>query len=1017
MGQVYEARQHAPARPVAVKVLRHALASPALVRRFHHEVDVLARLSHPGIAQVHAAGIHPTHSGELPYFVMEYVTDAATITDFSTTRTLSTTERVALVAKVAAAVAHAHREGVVHRDLKPGNILVDSTGEPKVIDFGVARAIDAADDRITTTAEIGQLLGTVRYMAPEQLGLEHGEADARSDVYALGLVLHELVFDHLPYEIGNRSVLEAVSILSKRTSGGAGLLARRLRGRGVRRDDAAALAAIMATCLEPRQADRYQSGRELAADLERWLDGEPVQARPPALFESVMRLARRHRAAAAVTVAGIMAIVVMLGVVSWAWQDADHQRRLAVEARADAEKARAAAEQSRAETEARAAEVRRQLYYSTVQLAAEARDRDNLGEACRLLAEARDLTRYVAGTPVELGLLAASLDDALASYDLAAGTVTAVDVSPDGSRVAVATDDGHAACWTPGQPPMRLSSQDARIWAIGFSPDGSAIATGASDGKVRVYDASNGEAITTIEAHDGPLYGLDFSPDGTLMVTAGRDRVIRLWNTKSWDLEGTLQGHEGTVLSAVFAPDGTRLLTTASDGTARLWQVAERREALKVTVKTGRLFRGAFDGEGERFATAGEDGNARVWDATTGSSLGNYEHPQRVNAVAFASDGDHLVTASGDSILRVWDLATGTLAARRRGHAGGIWSLASPSERPADVSSSPTLGSKVVTGSADGTVRVWDLGPGGEPKITLGSRGISVSSSAAAKMLAVGTATGDVRLVEPGTFRERTRLTGLTDRVNSLDFSPDGSMLAAADDAGTIHRWRLPGCEPFALPLVLHVRRAFDVSFAPDGRTLTTAGEDRTARIVDALTGEDRVPPLRHPARVFRATFHPHGRWLATACEDRQVRLWDVVTGRESAAWPGHARPVNWVAFSPDGKRLASASSDGSVRVWDVTTTEPPPPLVLTGPTGQVWKVAFSPDGSRIAATGADGLVQLWDAATGRPVTVLRGHTDATWGLSFLNDGRALATTSWDGTLRLWGVPMAPLAAARNAAE
>jgi WD40 repeat protein len=1004
MGQVYEARQHAPARPVAVKVLRHALVSPVLVRRFHHEVALLARLSHPGIAQVHAAGIHATRAGELPYFVMEFVADAATITDFAKAKAHSTRERVVLVAKVAAAVAHAHREGVVHRDLKPGNILVDATGAPKVIDFGVARAIDTVDDRITTATGIGQLLGTVRYMAPEQLGLEHGEADARSDVYALGLVLHEMVFDDLPYEIGNRSVLEAASVLSKRTSGEAGLLTRRLRERGVRRDDAAPLAAIMATCLEPRPSDRYRSGRELAADLDRWLAGDTVQARPSALVESVVRLARRHRVAAAVTAAGIAVLVAMLGVVFWAWRDADHQRQLAVEASADAEKARAAAERSRAETEARAAEVRRQLYYSTVQLAAEARDRDNLGEAHRLLDEARTLASGVTANPVELGLLAASLDDSIAIFDLAAGTVTAVDVSTDGARIAVATDSGHAACWTRGRPPLRLPSQDVRIWAIGFSRDGSVIATGASDGRVRVFAGATGDTVATVDAHDGPIYGLDYSPDGTVIATAGRDRVIRLWNPNSWRCEGELPGHEGTVLSAVFAPDGIRLLTTASDGTARLWDVAKRRELLKVSVDSGRLFRGAFDSDGSRFATAGEDGHARVWDATTGTLLGAYAHPQRVNAVAFGADGDALATASGDSVLRVWDLATSTLSMRRRGHAGGIWSLASPSGQP-----------QIVTGSADGTVRVWDLGPEGEPIVPLEHRGISVASSAAAELLAVGTAAGDVRLVERRTFRERRRLTGLTDRVNGLDFSPDGSMLAAADDAGTIHRWRLPDGEPFALPLVLHVRRAFDVSFAPDGKTLATAGEDRTARIVDALTGEDRVPPLRHPARVFCATFHPHGHWLATACEDRQVRLWDVATGRALTAWPGHERPVNWVAFSMDGKRLASASSDGTVRVWDVTTAEPRTPVVLNGPTGQVWKVAFSPDGSRIAATGADGLVQLWDTETGRPVTVLRGHTDATWGLTFLNDGRALATTSWDGTLRLWGVPMATLAAARHA--
>jgi WD40 repeat protein len=1032
MGRVYEGRQDSPHRTVAVKVLREGLVAPDVVRRFHHEADVLGRLDHPGIARIHAAGIEASPGRDQPYFIMELVAGATTITEFADCRDLPLRDRVALLAQVAAAVASAHRQGVVHRDLKPSNILVDSNGAPKVIDFGIARAIDSGSDRLTTDADLGQLLGTVRWMAPEQLGVHGHDADARSDVYALGLVLHELVFGELPYELGGKSVIEAASILAARVGGDARLLSRRIRERHRGVGEASSLAVILATCLEPRPADRYQAAGELEADLDRWLAGEAIHARPPTLLESMARLARRHRAAAAGLMTAVASLVLAVGMFAWAWQTAEKQRGIATAAQAEADRARQAAEQQRAAAEARATEVRRQLYFSTVQLAAEARDRDNLTEARRLLSEARDLAAGIAPHPIELDYLAASLDESLAMIDAGGGRVTAVALARDGVLTAAGTDEGRVFTWRPGHAAITIAQLDGRVWAVAFSPDAAFLAIGTSGGRVVVHDAASGQEVASVNAHDGTIYSIEYSPDGGLLATASRDRSVRLWDTTSWEPRGHMTGHDGTVLSASFSPDGDRLLTTSSDGTARIWNVVDGGATLRVGDGSTRLFRGVWSPDGKRFATAGEDGKARVHEAATGRLRATLVHPQRVNAIAFADDGTRLVTASGDAVLRSWSMTSGTVIARRRGHSDGIWSLAVSPMRAFDGKARALARTSVVTGSADGTVRQWDLGADGAPIVSLGARGVAVAASPDSQTLAVGSADGVVRFLDPATWLERLRLTGLVDRVNGLAFSPDGHLVAATDDSGMLHRWRLPDATPLE-PVRIHTRRAFDVCFRPDGAILATSGEDRMARLLDPETGDDRVPPLKHPARVFRVTFHPRVDQVATACEDRQVRLWHGATGKLLATWPGHARAVNWVCFSPDGSRLASASSDGTVRLWDmpnegiarasepssdeITLLSPPPARVLTGPSGQVWKVAFSPDGSRIAATSADGLVQLWDTETGRPVSVLRGHRDETWGLAFLLDGRTLATTSWDGTLRLWGVPMASLAAARQLAE
>ena len=277
MGRVYEARQTAPDRVVALKVLREGVASAELARRFAHEADLLGRLRHPAIAHVHAAGTHRAGNVDWPFMLMELVPDAATITASARDRGLSTRDRVALFARACAGVAHAHREGIVHRDLKPANILVDRDGDPKVIDFGVARSVQPGAERLTSATNQGELIGTIRYMSPEQLGIDASEVDSRSDVYALGLVLHELLLEVLPYELRGRSVVEAACVLATNSGLATGPLSQKLRRAGLGVGEAAALAAVIATCLEPVPADRYGSAGDLESDLQRWLEAAQFQ--------------------------------------------------------------------------------------------------------------------------------------------------------------------------------------------------------------------------------------------------------------------------------------------------------------------------------------------------------------------------------------------------------------------------------------------------------------------------------------------------------------------------------------------------------------------------------------------------------------------------------------------------------------------------------------------------------------------------------------------------------------------
>jgi eukaryotic-like serine/threonine-protein kinase len=296
MGAVYQAEQEQPRRTVALKVIKSAWASQELVRRFERESEVLARLQHPGIAQVYEAGATDTESGPQPYFAMEFI-HGQTLCEYAAAHNLGTRARLEIMVKICDAVHHAHQRGIIHRDLKPGNILVDETGQPKILDFGVARMTDA-DAQATRQTDLGQMIGTLAYMSPEQVLADPLELDTRSDVYALGVILYELLADRLPYTL-SRKLDEALRTIRE---------ADPTRLSSIRRDYRGDIETIVAKALEKDKARRYNSAAELAADVRRYLHDEPIAARPPTTTYQLRKFARRNRA----LVAGVAAVFIVL---------------------------------------------------------------------------------------------------------------------------------------------------------------------------------------------------------------------------------------------------------------------------------------------------------------------------------------------------------------------------------------------------------------------------------------------------------------------------------------------------------------------------------------------------------------------------------------------------------------------------------------------------------------------------------------------------------------------------------
>ena len=435
MGTVYLALQGHPRRRVALKVMNRGIASRSALRRFEYESQILARLRHPNIAQVYESGTHddglPARSvdGEegrrrgVPYFAMEYIPNARTITDYARSTRLGTRRRLDLFAKVCDAVHHGHQKGIIHRDLKPSNVIVDSAGNPKIIDFGVARSTDSDMALTTLQTSIGQLIGTVQYMSPEQCEADPEDLDIRSDVYALGVVLYELLTDRLPYDLSHATMLEAAGVIKDKMPSRPSSLDRTLRGD---------VETITMKALEKERQRRYQSAAQLGQDIARYLRNEPIEARPPSLAYQVRMFGRRHRAAV-IAVAVVLIVSVVAAIVSTAMALSEaRQRALAEQREEEATSARMLAEERRKEAEAAGeAEARARVIAQTrtgeLELVAEFQasqlsgiDVEGMGAGLRedLLAEARTTMGRLQLGEGELAARSRQLDELLGDMNL-----------------------------------------------------------------------------------------------------------------------------------------------------------------------------------------------------------------------------------------------------------------------------------------------------------------------------------------------------------------------------------------------------------------------------------------------------------------------------------------------------------------------------------------------------------------------------------------------------------------------
>lgn len=970
MGVVYEARQLKAGRLVALKLIRDAaLASLDELRRFRFEAEAIALLDHPNIVTVYEVG----QDGGRPYFSMKLI-DGGNLGHHVERLSADPYVAAGLLAKVARAVHEAHQRGILHRDLKPSNILIDARGEPYVTDFGLAKRLDAGDLPMATRTQA--VMGTPGYMPPEQAQGRARDLTIAADVYGLGATLYEALTGRAPF-VGYAVPEVLRQVVEDEPS----------RPRSLNATLDADLETICLKCLEKEPARRYASAAALADDLEAWRQGRPIAARPVRTWERAWKWARRRPALAGLV--GVSAAALVGLVAGQAHYSASLARALD-----QAQRGQYAADMNLA----RLAWDARQVYRVR-----------GLLETYRNAENGLDDLRGF-----EWFYLQKLCDPETVVLSGHKGKVTALIYHPGGHFLAAGGAESSLCLWDLDrkQKTRELPGHAGVITALDFSRDGTRLASASSDRTVRIWDFASGRCLHVLEC-SGVVRCVAFHPNGRLVLTTVDEHdEITLWDTEAEpptgdslrDVPSGNRGMASGFFSAQFSGDGREIYSSGNGRYAiSVWDVASLKRVRALELKAG-VVGLALTPDRSRLVAVDELGSMSVWNPAGQILEHTHENTRVINStirqeVALSPDGRLVAwTGIGRGGLNIIDADSG--------------------QRIETYDSAQLLAGQTIQFSPDGrflaTVRDAEILirgiPTRQPQAVLATkqgmvRALAVSDDES--LLAWAGPGRFVTLWEVGETRAPRRLERHRGTVLAVALAKDRGipLLASADSGGEIRLWDARGEGPALRVLTGHSGSVTSLEFADGGRTLVSAGADRTVRFWDAASGRLMHSSAAQSTLVLSLAATPDRRRVVSGGGDGTVLVWDALTGRSVLGPLALGGQAAHVAVSPDGARIAAAGSapgtegKSKVGVWDAQSGR----LVNEWPLQTlVHQMTFAPGPGRLIISGEDPALAVWDIVTGRETIALSGHTEPATSLVALSRSLRVYSAGRDGTVRVW---------------
>jgi len=1007
MGIVYRARQVSLNRVVALKmILTGQFARETEIKRFRAEAEAAAHLDHPNIVPIYEVGERNSHH----FFSMRFMEGGTLTARIGDPKSpLSNDTAVRLLVKVCRAVHFAHQRGILHRDLKPGNILLSAEGEPCVSDFGLAKFLEQASKETAS----GAVLGSPSYMAPEQAAGKPGQVSTAADVYSLGAILYEMLTGQPPFRADTplATLRQVVEQEPKRPS------TINLRAD---RD----LETICLMCLEKEPARRYGSAELLAEDLERWLRHEPIHARQSSPMERLGKWIRRRPATAAlVFIASAAVFAFVLG-----------QSIMSLRLR-------------RANTEVTA--VNRSLHASLREMqwrrtdeAAQSGDRD---EAIAWLAHfLRQNPNDRVATARLLSLLAAGNFPVLRLPPLAhESQITALDFGQRGEYLATVTAGKMARLWQTqtGKLEIELPHPAPLSHVLVCGDNDRRLLTITSESKARLWDLNQRQVLNEIElrAVDERLVGRQVLPSRNREAVAINvaSNVVGVLDTESGNWRLPPQSLAQAV--QVFALSGdVRCLAVGLPTELHLWDVTKSKPRLP-PMAVGGLRALQFSADGCWLACLTE---RAIWVMNTATGQREPEIDYRALGIAYLSDTNDLVVIDANGAPLLFDFRTGKNRGSPFGQLKTDWQRypllesslfhAKSADRMQLLDAKTGLsrcevfyhdgwiqrsklhpnGQILATAAQDRRARIWSVQMQRAEPVTIaaGDAVWEAQWNPTADRIFSITETNGAAVVQFWNGRTGGALTAPRRPEESVflsAWSPVGSRLATASHEGVVRLWNGITGEPFPNPL-RHASSVQVILFSPEGKFLATA-DHKNVYLRDGESGTMIGEPMPHPSAPIRIAFSRDGGRLACGLQDGSVRVWSVPDTKLVVGPLQHDGTCWVVAFSPDGRVLASGSSDGTARLWDASNGQPLRPPIRHE-SSVLW-AAFSPDGKFLATSTDSGLVRVWEVASGALLAGPMRHPGRIWTVKWSPDGEFLTTICTDGNARLWHAASGHLAA------